>query len=63
MDRNIWHLSHEGMDAGISMECFQSTTRSSTDCSAGKGTDEPSYVEIEFEKGFGKRLTEDYGPA
>jgi argininosuccinate synthase len=55
MDRNIWHLSHEGADLEDpwnepKMDLYMVTTPPE------KAPDEPTYIEIEFEKGIPIKL-------
>lgn len=55
MDRNIWHLSHEGSDLEDpwnepKLDLYMVTTPPE------KAPDEPTYVEIEFEKGVPVKL-------
>ncbi|MCL4441649.1 MAG: argininosuccinate synthase, partial [Firmicutes bacterium] len=55
MDRNIWHLSHEGGDLeDPALECPGDVLLLTV--SPEKAPDRPSYVEIEFEKGIPVRL-------
>lgn len=55
MDRNLWHLSHEGGD-------LEDPAKESPDdvllltTSPEKAPDKPSYVEITFEQGYPKKL-------
>ncbi|MCL5056767.1 MAG: argininosuccinate synthase [Actinobacteria bacterium] len=55
MDRNIWHLSHEGGDLeDPALECPGDVLLLTV--APEKAPDRPSYVEIEFEKGIPVRL-------
>jgi argininosuccinate synthase len=55
MDRNIWHLSHEGGDLeDPALECPGDVLLLTVP--PEKAPDRPSYVEIEFEKGIPVRL-------
>ena len=50
MDRNLWHLSHEGMDLEDPWnEPNYEMLKICTD--PEKAPDKPTYIEIEFEKG------------
>ena len=51
MDRNIWHLSHEGMDLEDPWNEPKYDKILQLIVPPEKAPDEPSYVEIEFEKG------------
>ena len=51
MDRNIWHLSHEGMDLENPANEPNFDKILKLMVSPDKAPDEPTYVEIEFEKG------------
>lgn len=52
MDRNIWHLSHEGMDLEDPANEPQYDKLLKLMVSPEKAPDKPAYVEIEFEKGI-----------
>lgn len=52
MDRNIWHLSHEGMDLEDPANEPQYDKLLKLMVSPEQAPDKPSYVEIEFEKGI-----------
>ncbi|HBV98417.1 MAG: argininosuccinate synthase [Peptococcaceae bacterium BICA1-7] len=55
MDRNIWHLSHEGGDLeDPALECPDDVLLLTV--SPEKAPDRPTYVEIEFEKGIPVKL-------
>ena len=51
MDRNIWHLSHEGMDLEDPWNEPQYDKILKLMVSPEKAPDKPTYVELEFEKG------------
>ena len=51
MDRNIWHLSHEGMDLEDPANEPKYDKLLKLMVSPEKAPDKPTYVEIEFEKG------------
>lgn len=62
MDRNIWHLSHEGMDLEDPANEPNYENLLKLMVSPEKAPDEPTYIEIGFEQGEavsldGKRLT------
>ena len=62
MDRNIWHLSHEGMDLEDPWNEPQYDKILEMMVSPEQAPDKPTYVEIEFEKGVpvavdGERLS------
>ena len=50
-DRNVWHISHEGMDLEDPWNEPQFDSLLKLGVSPEKAPDEPTYVEIEFEKG------------
>ena len=52
MDRNIWHLSHEGMDLEDPANEPDYDKILKLMVSPEKALDKPTYVEIEFEKGI-----------
>ncbi len=52
MDRNIWHLSHEGMDLEDPANEPDYDKILKLMVSPEKAPDKPTYVEIEFEKGL-----------
>lgn len=52
MDRNIWHLSHEGMDLEDPANEPQYDKLLKLMVSPEQAPDKPTYVEIEFEKGI-----------
>ena len=52
MDRNIWHLSHEGMDLENPANEPNYDKILKLMVSPEKAPDKPTYVEIEFEKGI-----------
>ena len=52
MDRNIWHLSHEGMDLEDPANEPDYDKILKLMVSPEKAPDKPTYVEIEFEKGI-----------
>ena len=52
MDRNIWHLSHEGMDLEDPWNEPQYDKILKLMTTPEKAPDKPTYVEIEFEKGI-----------
>ncbi len=52
MDRNIWHLSHEGMDLEDPANEPNYDKILKLMVSPEKAPDKPTYVEIEFEKGI-----------
>lgn len=52
MDRNIWHLSHEGMDLENPANEPNYEKILKLMVSPEKAPDKPTYVEIEFEKGI-----------
>ena len=52
MDRNIWHLSHEGMDLEDPWNEPQYDKILKLMTTPENAPDEPTYVEIEFEKGI-----------
>ena len=51
MDRNIWHLSHEGMDLEDPWNEPQYDKILKLMVSPEKAPDKPTYLELEFEKG------------
>ncbi len=60
MDRNLWHLSHEGADLEEPWNAPQDELYMIS-CPVEKAPDKPVYIEIEFEKGVpvavdGKRM-------
>ena len=60
MDRNLWHLSHEGADLEEPWNAPQDELYMIS-CPVEKASDKPVYIEIEFEKGVpaaidGKRM-------
>jgi argininosuccinate synthase len=56
MDRNLWHLSHEGMDLEDPWNEPQYEKVLKLMVSPEKAPDVPSYVEIYFEKGIPKKV-------
>lgn len=52
MDQNIWHLSHEGMDLESPANEPQYEKILKLMVSPEKAPDQPTYVEIDFEKGI-----------
>lgn len=52
MDKNLWHLSHEGMDLEDPWNEPQCDRILQMMVSPEQAPDEPTYVEIEFEKGI-----------
>lgn len=56
MDRNIWHLSHEGQDLEDPWNEPQYDKILKLMVSPEKAPDEPTYIELEFEKGVPVKL-------
>jgi len=57
MDRNLWHLSHEGLDLEDPWNEPQYDKILKLMVPPEKAPDKPTYVEIYFEKGIPKKLT------
>jgi argininosuccinate synthase len=55
-DRNLWHLSHEGLELEDPANEPNYDHLLQMGVSPEKAPDEPTYVELEFEKGFPKKL-------
>ena len=63
MDRNLWHLSHEGMDLEDPWNEPQYDKLLKLMVPPEKAPDEPTYIEIDFEQGIPKRINgKEYGP-
>ena len=63
MDRNLWHLSHEGQDLEDPWNEPQYEKLLKLMVSPEKAPDKPTYVEIYFEKGIPKKVNGvEYGP-
>ncbi|MDP4094832.1 MAG: argininosuccinate synthase [Bacillota bacterium] len=63
MDRNLWHLSHEGQDLEDPWNEPQYDKLLKLMVSPEKAPDKPTYVEIYFEKGVPKKINgKEYGP-
>ncbi|MCX7745492.1 MAG: argininosuccinate synthase [Clostridia bacterium] len=63
MDRNLWHLSHEGQDLEDPWNEPQYDKLLKLMVSPEKAPDKPTYVEIYFEKGIPKKVNGvEYGP-
>lgn len=63
MDRNLWHLSHEGQDLEDPWNEPQYDKILKLMVSPEKAPDAPTYVEIEFEKGIPTKINgQAYGP-
>lgn len=56
MDRNLWHLSHEGQDLEDPWNEPQYDKLLKLMVSPEKAPDKPTYVEIEFDKGIPKKV-------
>ena len=64
MDKNLWHLSHEGMDLEDPWNEPQFDKILQMMVSPEKAPDTPTYVEIYFEKGIPKKINgKEYAPA
>ena len=62
MDKNLWHLSHEGMDLENPWNEPQSKMLQMM-VTPEEAPDEPTYIEIEFEKGIPTKINgKEYGP-
>lgn len=55
-DRNLWHLSHEGLELEDPANEPNYDKLLQMSVTPEKAPDTPTYVEIEFEKGFPKKL-------
>ncbi len=63
MDKNLWHLSHEGMDLEDPWNEPQFDKILQMMVSPEKAPDTPTYVEIYFEKGIPKKINgKEYAP-
>jgi argininosuccinate synthase len=63
MDRNLWHLSHEGSDLEDPWNEPQYDRVLKLMVSPEKAPDIPTYVEIDFEKGIPTKVNgQEYGP-
>ncbi len=63
MDRNLWHLSHEGSDLEDPWNEPQYDKILKLMVPPEKAPDKPTYVEIYFEKGIPKKVNgKEYGP-
>lgn len=63
MDRNLWHLSHEGSDLEDPWNEPQYDKLLKLMVSPEKAPDKPTYVEVYFEKGIPKKVNgKEYGP-
>ncbi|NLY44063.1 MAG: argininosuccinate synthase [Clostridiaceae bacterium] len=63
MDRNLWHLSHEGSDLEDPWNEPQYDKILKLMTTPEKAPDEPDYIEIDFEEGIPKRINgKEYGP-
>ena len=63
MDRNLWHLSHEGQDLENPANEPNLDKILKLGVSPEKAPDKPTYVEIEFEKGIPTKIDgKEYGP-
>lgn len=63
MDRNLWHLSHEGSDLEDPRNEPDYEKLLKLMVSPEKAPDKPSYVELYFEKGVPKKIDgREYGP-
>lgn len=63
MDRNLWHLSHEGQDLENPANEPNLDKILKLGISPEKAPDKPTYVEIEFEKGIPTKIDgKEYGP-
>lgn len=63
MDRNLWHLSHEGQDLEDPWNEPQYDKLLKLMVPPEKAPDKPTYVEIYFEKGIPKKVNgKEYGP-
>ena len=62
-DRNIWHISHEGMDLEDPANMPQYENLLKLTVPPTKTPDEPKYVKISFEKGIPTKIDDvEYGP-
>ena len=63
MDRNLWHLSHEGSDLEDPWNEPQYDKLLKLMKSPEQAPDQPTYVEIDFEQGIPKKINgKEYGP-
>ena len=63
MDRNLWHLSHEGQDLENPANEPNLDKILKLGVSPEKAPDKPTYVDIEFEKGIPTKIDgKEYGP-